>query len=550
MKLRDYQQKNYDEINQAWVDGFINVLSVLPTRTGKTVIFSHLLASHNGVSFAIVHRQELVTQMSLTLAKNGVIHNIIAPKNVIRNICKIHMDELGKCFFSPSARCYVAGIDTLIRRVNDLTNLFVQCTFWVVDEAHHVVRDNKWGKIIELFVNAKGLGVTATPSRTDGKGLGRHADGVFDKMIVGPTMRTLINQGYVADYRIFSPEMKVEIDYEPINLTAGGDYNQKKLTAQTCKSSIIGDIVEHYLKIAPGEKGLTFLPSTKLAEETAEKYRNAGVKAEALDAKTSDKLRNAANRDLRNGSLTQIVNVDLFGEGVDVPNISVVSIGRRTMSLGWIIQAFGRPLTLCDGKKYGKIIDHVGNVIDSAGNVHHGLPDSPRVWTLDRRDRKSRGKSDAIQVTVCANCTGVYEKTHSQCPYCFYKPIPVNRADPKLVAGDLLELDQETLSRMRGEVADVNKPDSEVYQDYKYMGEMIARVQAKHQRERLEAVDSLKTLIYKWSDARRAAGYSDSESYRYFFCTTGVDVMTAQSLKKKETINLTKLILEKLYAWE
>lgn len=540
MILYDYQQKTLDEINQAWADGHKNALAVLPTGAGKTIIFTRLLAEHNGVSFAIAHRQELVTQMSITLAKQGILHNIIAPTKVVKAICKIHMDELGACFFSPSARCYVAGVDTLIRRIDALSNLFKQCTFWVVDEGHHVIEDNKWGKVVALFTNAKGLLVTATPERTDGKGLGRHHDGVVDIMIEGPTMRTLINQGYLTDYRIFAPE--TTIDYEPVNITASGELNQKKLTQQTEKSTIIGDIVEHYLKIAPGLVGITFLPSIKLAKATADKFNAAGVPAVALDAKTPDRERVDAIRRLKNRELLQLVNVDLFSEGFDLPAIEVMSMGRKTMSYGWLVQAFGRPLRLMEGKQRAIIIDHVGNII------HHGLPDSPRVWTLDRRDRKSRGKSDAIPVTVCANCTGVYEKTHGQCPYCFYKPVPINRVDPKMVAGDLLELDQETLSRMRGEVAEVDRPDSEVYQDYKYMGEMIARTNAKRHRERQGAQTDLRDLIKRWGDARRAAGYPDSESYRYFFCTTGVDVMTAQSLKKKETIELTKVILEKLYA--
>ena len=169
MELRPYQAELERAIQQVWAGGTSNALAVLPTGGGKTVLFSYIKHHHAGHSIAIAHRQELVEQISLALAREGLKHQIIAPQPVVKQCIARHMQELGHTLYDPRATTAVAGVDTLLRRKNIDWAKF---TLWVMDEAHHVLTDNKWGKAVALMPHAKGLGVTATPVRADGRGLG------------------------------------------------------------------------------------------------------------------------------------------------------------------------------------------------------------------------------------------------------------------------------------------------------------------------------------------------------------------------------------------
>lgn len=534
MELWNYQTETNVKIYNAWGSGHRFVLAVMPTGGGKTVCFTKILAEHNGACIAIAHRQELVGQMSLTLGKQGILHNVIAPKNVIKEICRLHAEELGKCFFSPSARCYVAGVDTLVRRSSLVREICQQVTLWVIDEAHHVLRRNKWGKAVTMFPNAHGLGVTATPIRTDGMGLGRHADGVFDELVEGPNMRWMINNGYLTEYKIFAPE--TTIDFELVTTTPSGEFNQKKLVEQTTDSTIIGDIVEHYLKIAPGEPGASFLPSVNLSKNTADKFNAAGVPAISLDGTTPMKDRVEAIRRFKRREILQLCNVGLFNEGFDMPALKVVSMGSATQSFGKFSQEFGRMMRLYLEKTYGILIDHVGNV------KRHGLPDAVRVWTLDRRDKKNNGKDNIIPTTTCIKCSYVRKRYVRKCPDCDYISVPTARSEPDQVDGDLIELDPSILAQMRGEIDQMDRPAKEVMEERLALGQsnLIAGAGAKQHRLKQEAQEQLRALMRAWGDDRRSIGWPDSESYRYFFLMMGVDVMTAQTLKRKEAEELIK----------
>ena len=133
----------------------------------------------------------------------------------------------------------------------------IERDFGDIDEGHHALPDNQWGKCVNLFKNAYGLGVTATPLRADRKGL----DGVYDSMVVGPTMRDLINQGHLSEYRIFCPQES--FDLANVRTGSGGDYVKKELDDASDRSTIAGDVVQQYLKLAPGKRGLTFAVNLK-----------------------------------------------------------------------------------------------------------------------------------------------------------------------------------------------------------------------------------------------------------------------------------------------
>ena len=540
MQLRDYQQQNLNAINNSWYL-FKNVLSVLPTGAGKTVIFSEAIKQHNAASCAIAHRQELVSQISLALARDEVPHKIIGPKEVVKLAVGLHMEDMGRNFYDPSAQCAVAGVDTLIRRVNDsaLSRWFPSVSLWVMDEAHHVLRSNKWGKAVDMFPNAKGLGVTATPERADGKGLGKHADGVFEDMIVGPSGRDLINMGYLTDYRIFAPRT------EDLNLTddmisvSTGDYVPAKIKKAVRKSRVVGDVVKHYLRIAPGKRGITFSTDVETATDQAAEFNRAGVPAAVVSAKTPDAERVSILRRFKNGELLQLVNVDLFGEGFDLPAIEVVSMARPTASFALYAQQFGRALRLLEGKTEAIIIDHVGNV------VRHGLPDAPRQWTLDAREKRSRGTpDDVIPLKSCMECFGVYERIKKVCPYCGHVHVPDSRNGPEFVDGDLAELDAATLAKMRGDIERMDM-DPEQYRaelQSKYVPKLGQLGHVKRHIANQEMQKALRSSIALWAGYHRRDGHTDDEIQRIFYFKFGVDVMTAQALKRADALTLANRV--------
>ena len=568
MKLRPYQSDIKKVINYGWENGNKNMLAVLPTGAGKTITFSDIIHDHNGASCAIAHRQELVSQISLALARDKVRHHIIGPKNVVKLCVSQHMQELGHSYYDPSSKCAVASVDTLVRRGKELDSWLKSVTLWVQDEAHHVLVANKWGKAASMFPNAKGLGVTATPLREDGKGLGRIADGLFDCMVEGPSMRDLINMGYLTDYRVFAPPS--DLDLSSVNISqATGDYNPVKLRAAVEKSHIIGDVVTHYIRIAKGKLGVTFVPSVEIARRTAEEFNADGVPAEVVSANTPDNERINILKRFKNRELLQLVNVDLFGEGFDLPAIEVVSMARPTQSYALYVQQFGRALRLMidymdnydqltdeqrrevislSKKPHAIIIDHVGNIEQKNGRGH-GLPDAKRSWSLKRREKRAKkSEDDVIPVKACPECTAVYERIHNVCPFCGHKPIPAARNSPEFVDGDLIELDPAALAEMRGEVARVDMSLDEKRAELlsKHVPDIGVRSLLKKHTQLQESQEALRASMAWWGGYQRSKGREDSEIYRRFYFTFGIDMMSAQALKTMDALELAERINYKL----
>ena len=557
--LRPYQLGLYEHVHEAWDAGNHGVCMVLPTGGGKSRILSAIVRDHEGASCTIAHRQELVSQLSMAFARNGVEHRIIGPDKLIRTIVRMHMKEFKRSFYDPSSKASVAGVDTLVRRTDELKRYLPTVTLCVIDEAHHVLKENKWGTAVQLFNNCKLLGPTATPVRADGKGLGTHHDGLFDTMVIGPNMRDLIREGFLTEYRIFSPPSDIDLSHVAVSKTTG-DYNvnqmrdavgKSSLIASDGKSRIVGDIVSHYKRIANGKLGVTFVPSVEQATEVARQFNEAGIRAEVLSAKTPDEQRGDVMRKFRNREILQLVNVDLLGEGVDVPAIEVVSMARPTASYSLYIQQFGRALRLLDGKKHALVIDHAGNV------MRHGLPDAKREWTLDRREKRGAGGDDATPLRTCMNeeCYSVYERYLTVCPFCdtpVPKPAPADRKEPELVDGDLTELDADTLAQMRGEVARVDMPLQDAIAQYRM--ELAAKHTkplhiAAHSRRfaaklevQQQALEALREILAVWAGHHRAAGRSDSEIFRRFYLRYGVDWLSAQALGSSESLALSERV--------
>lgn len=541
IELRPYQQDLKNKIYKEWINGNKYVMAASPTGSGKTVLFSDILREWNGAACAIAHRQELVCQISLALSRDEVDHKIIAPRNVIKFVIGEHMREFNKSYFNPNSPVGVAGVDTLIRRGDTISQWLQQCGLWIMDEGHHVLRENKWGKSIQLMPNAQGLAVTATPCRADGKGLSRDTDGLMDCMVQGPTMRTLINQGYLTDYRIFAPPS--DLDLSNVNVSkATGDYNPKKLKTAIDESHVVGDVVEHYLRIAKGKLGITFATDVATATEISNRFNAAGVPSEVLSAKSKDSIRVEAIRRFKNRKILQLVNVDLFGEGFDLPAVEVVSFARPTQSYSLYVQQFGRALRIMEGKNQAIIIDHVSNVL------RHGLPDSPKQWTLDRREKRPRSinNDDDIPLRYCVKCTQPYSRLLKICPYCGLPHVPTGRNLPEQVDGDLTELLPEILQQMRGEIEKIDAP-PELFRDYmsRQGFDKPTQINAMNKRKHRQKVQSYLRDNMKWfAGLHKQMGKDDSQIYRAFYLTFGIDMMSAMTLTRQDATVLNDKINE------
>lgn len=523
--LHDYQRKLKQDIYNSWNAGNRNVCAVLPTGGGKSIVLSDIALDGYRMNLKqtiIAHRNELVSQMSMHLANRQIYHKIIGPDTAITQITRAHRKEYGKSFINPSAPTSVAGVDTIMARSEELKDWANQQDLWTVDEFHHTLQINKWGKAVGMFRNARGLGATATPSRADGQGLGADYDGVAHDMVLGPTMRELIDMGHLSDYEIVCPESDLRMSEEDIG--DSGDYSKEKLKKAAQKSHIVGDVVREYCRYALGKQAICFATDVETANEIARRFNEAGISAASLSAKTPAAVREKFINEFKAGTLMVLVNVDLFDEGFDVPKCEVVIMARPTASLGKYLQMIGRGLRTFPGKLYGLIIDHVSNVI------RHGLPDKPRQWTLARRDKRGKQAKDPeeIELTVCKSCTKPYEKVLSFCPYCgAYPPMPEPRERSIAhVDGNLVLLDREKLAAMRAAMVLPSAGDV-AEKVLGAAGPIAAKGQANRQIEKIAAHKRLSDAIAQWAAIQRFKGRSDEMTYKRFYLTSGIDVLSA-----------------------
>ena len=541
--LRPYQIKAIDDIYTQWDLGMQFVVLVMPTGSGKSETVTEIArreVERGQTVLILAHRRELITQLSGTVARKELRHMVRASESVVKSAVRSHMEKYGRTFHDPSRpKVYVASVQSLKdSEVKELAAYGNKLTI-IQDEFHHATKTSAtWGGILTPLdeAGARGLGCTATPQRADGKGLSRQTDGYGDCIVLGPTPRWLIDNKYLSEYRIYCP--KSDLDLARVSISKStGDYKDTELKEEIKKSHIVGDVVDQYLKICPGKRGITFTVGIENAELVAAQYRLKGVPAIALSGKNADAEREQAIKDLISGKILQIVNDSLIGEGVDIPAVEVVTFARPTESLGLYIQMFGRALRVIEGKPYAIIIDHVGNV------MRHGLPDAPREWSLDRRERRSAGKSDAETVRTCQACTAVYERYLDGCPFCGEPvPAPAVRSGPEFVDGDLYELDAVTLAQLRGEVSRVDMSPQDYRDQLAQQGVPQIGIMANVKRHvtRQETVSVLRDTMAQWGGWERARGLSDKEIFRKFYLTYGVDWLTAQASKTDGALSLTE----------
>ncbi len=571
--LRWYQSELKQAANDAWVNEGPQsaILAVLPTGGGKTVFFSSLLGDHAGASCTLAHRRELIAQISMAFARNGIRHRILAPDPIIRQICNQHLLELGVCFYDANARAGVASVQSLTpSTIKHNKRWLDQVTLWVIDECHHGIVDTGWAKVLTLFPNAKGLGVTATPIRADGQGLGVHASGLFHAMVVGPTMRELIDRGYLCDYKIIVSE--THMDMAGVTIGKQGDYvlDRGKGKAAVRASGIVGNVVETYLQWTPNMLGLCFTSDVETAEDMAAAFRARGVTAEAIDGKTDPDVRDAAMKRFKSRQTMVLVNCELFGEGTDIPNVEVIMLARKTMSFSLHAQQFGRGARLdispqlmreWDNFSVPERLAHIAAspkprfwILDFAGNVLNpalGLPDAKNDWSLDDSERKSSGPSDVIPNRACLNpqCMSMYLRSLPCCPYCSTVPKPTpGKSGPAAVDGDMTLLDEGLLSALREAVAKVAMP-NDVFREQSHIRTLPAAWVGSHVKKHdahRRALLELQECMAWWGGEHRALGRSDVEVFKRFYLTFGVDWLSAQAQDREAMEKLTDYLVERL----
>ena len=409
--LRDYQQDAVAAVRQAYARACRAPLLCSPTGSGKTVIFGFVAmnaVARGGRVLILAHRKELIRQTSATLADFGVDHGLIVPGEP----ATLHGVQ-------------VASVQTIVRR---LERLDWAPSLIVVDEAHHATSGSGHGKVLEHFAGAKVLGVTATPARLDGRGLGVRVGGFFDALVQGPSVAELVAAGYLSRPRVFAPPGAPDLSGVR---SVAGDFRKSDLAGLMDKAVITGSAVDHYQRWCPGEPAIAFCASVAHAEHVAAAFSAAGYRAASIDGRQDDVTRAGRIADLASGALQVLTSCEIVSEGTDIPVVAAAILLRPTKSLGLFLQQVGRALRPFPGKTHATILDHVGNC------HRHGLPDQDRGWDLDavRRRRDAVAAPSSRECPVCS-CVS---RPMPACPACGHV-FPVVAREIEEREGDLQEI--------------------------------------------------------------------------------------------------------------
>ncbi|ELY5476003.1 DEAD/DEAH box helicase, partial [Listeria monocytogenes] len=357
--------------------------------SGKSVILAEIIRrtteNKNHVLF-LVHRKELIDQIQNTLEVSGVDMKHVT----------------------------LGMVQTIVRRLDHTP----QPELIVIDESHHILA-NSYKKIIEYFHEARVIGFTATPVRINGGGLGDINDMLIEKVNV----KWLIENQFLAPYKYFAPEI---VQTETLDIKRTGEFDMTGLDDQFNKRMIWGDVIKHYQKLADGQQAILYASSLYQSQKMAASFEQVGITAAHIDGKTPKAERDHIIQQFRNGEIKVLCNLDLIGEGFDVPDCSTVIMLRPTQSLSLYIQQSMRGMRYRP-EKTSIIIDHVGNV------SRFGLPDMERTWTLEPKKGSNSKKAEA-PVKICPDCFMTVLSSNKQCEHCGHefkvevKPIQVDEA--------------------------------------------------------------------------------------------------------------------------
>ncbi|HYR45042.1 MAG TPA: DEAD/DEAH box helicase [Terriglobia bacterium] len=419
LTLRPYQTSLIDAVRDQLRNGMQRVLLTSPTGSGKTCLTAYMIknAVEKGKRcWFLNHRRELVRQSVETLEDSAGVH------------CGMIASGFGANGYHLAQ---VASIQTLFRRWQKypLPDLII------CDEAHHLVSPS-WSALLKAILERKPeikiVGLTATPARLDGRGLGDW----FQVIVEGPSTATLIGQGYLAKYRMWGAALP---DLTGVR-TVAGDYDKKQLAASLSRTAVVGDALNEYRKHCDGKRALVFMWSIQSSIELAERFNMAGIVARHLDGETDHVVRDRTIAAFRAGEVKVISNVDLFAEGLDVPAVEAGFLMRPTQSLAMYLQQCGRILRPNENKDAALLFDHAGHA------AVHGYPDDAHAWTLDGIEKKSLKRNAPIR--QCPQCYATVPLSAKTCRWCNTVFVPKPR-EVEEVEGELEELTAEQMVAMQ-----------------------------------------------------------------------------------------------------
>ena len=365
--LRNYQVEMLDRVMEAWDSGKRRVLVQMPTGTGKTVLMAEVIRSEKrkvkSEEFQVLivaHRRELIEQIKETLDRRTDKQNI-----------------------------RVESIQTLSRRIKttdctDFTDYSPKLV--IIDEAHHAVAKT-YRMLWEQWPEAKFLGLTATPCRLSGEGF----EDLFDTMLQANDIQWFIDEGWLSDFEYVSarPDSLMMHGIGQLKKRgADGDYQTKEMATVMDVPESIAHLYKSYEAFAWGKKGIVYAIDRAHARHIAEYYTEHGVRACVIDAKTSADDRRQLVDAYRQQTIDVIVNVDIFSEGFDCPEVEFIQLARPTLSLCKYLQQVGRGMRVSAGKDCVLILDNVGLY------QTFGLPTDARDWRLMFEGRMA-GKGQA-----------------------------------------------------------------------------------------------------------------------------------------------------------
>lgn len=412
-KLRSYQKECLDNIYRSLRRDNKCIVVQSPPRTGKTVIMAEIArrttAKGNRILF-IVHRKEIVDQVKRTFAE----------QNVKAEFCQIGM------------------VQTFTRNINKLAKPDVI----LVDEAHHALAKT-YVKVLDAFPNAVKLLFTATPVR-----MGRlQLDQIATDIVEGKQIQELMDTGFLAPFRYFA---RKKIDDDKLKKSSTGDFTVGSMT-DAIEKGIYQSVVSEYRKRVDGKQAVVYWFSVQTAKLCAQAFKDAGISAEEIDGDTPPDVRDRIVDDFRDGKVKILTNVNLFTEGIDLPNVDCVIMARPTQSLALFLQFAMRCLNPRQGKT-ATIIDMVGNW------ERHGLPSEERDWAEMMHTKARRQKNvDGPTVCQCPECMAVWNakavrENDNTCldPFCRYNPvIPAPKRKLHIAEGEIEEIDTAEQKRRK-----------------------------------------------------------------------------------------------------
>jgi superfamily II DNA or RNA helicase len=362
-----------------------NVCLVAPTGTGKTTIAAkHIEQEENKHVLWLTHRRELVFQPRDRLTEFGIEAGVILAGEPLNQM----------------ARVQIASIQTLWSRCIRGSTDLPHANLIFVDEAHHV-RARTYRHIIESYPEARVVGMTATPCRRDGRGLGS----TFDVMVETPQIEQMIEMGYLVKTRVWAPSTP---DLTGVH-TRKGDYVEAELAERVDRPELVGDIVTHWHRLGDGRQTIVFATSVAHSIHLCEEFVKSDVKAAHIDGFTPKDERDEILRQLAAGDVKVVVNCQVLTEGFDCPDVGTIVLARPTRSMGLYRQMLGRGLRPAPGKCDCLVLDHAG------ATFAHGHIEEPVVWTL-REDRKAftkpkerNGECAERRLLACTECGAVPE---------------------------------------------------------------------------------------------------------------------------------------------